>query len=85
VVSQQYNSRNHTFDLTITAQFVVPPKGDSGNVTLTLAELDVQHEQQVGGGAQVCMKLLWRLQVLQHSGAADTSVTCLAGHIPHTC
>jgi hypothetical protein len=47
LVSQAFNSSSDTFDLTVTAQFVVPAGGDSGTLSLTLAMLELHREKQV--------------------------------------
>lgn len=47
-VSQQLNSSANAFDLTVTAQFVVPAAGDNGTLSVTLAALELRRKQQVG-------------------------------------
>lgn len=49
LVSQQFNSSSNTFDLTVTAQFVVPAGGDNGTLSLTLAALELQTRREVRG------------------------------------
>lgn len=48
LVTQQFNSSSDTFDLTVTAQFLVPAEGDVGTLSVTLAVLDLHEQQQVG-------------------------------------
>jgi len=47
-VTQEFDSSSDTFDLTVTAQLLVPAEGDVGTLSVTLAVLDLHEEQQVG-------------------------------------
>jgi hypothetical protein len=61
LVSQQFNSSSNTFDLTVTAQFVVPAGGDNGTLSVTLATLELQKRREVRRSASkafACAALL---------------------------